>query len=529
MRDLEKERVLLTAERLRTILDPGSEDDRAVVKKGLLLYRQGSVYNVNVSAERIRAKVQDVSPVSIILDLDFVQASECSCPARGFCRHLMAAFLYVYASVERVGTFVDAWKDDRDAQLLKQMQRASALLRQEPTFKEDSLESWHSYFEKEYQSLQVKTMQGLYHQYFFKLKQKAPKKLELKRLFVIHLAVVTIMRMVESYSRTKAKDPSLQNMAKVYVTHMSNAVEQELDEMSRYAAPFALDPLLEQSGAYFRRLLEARDALFPPAFELYKILWEELLNRPKWLEAEYKALVEKEKEGATDTRYLYAYLHILFLLKRDDELLQILEDAGGLFFTASLNWARTLAAAKNMRRLEKWIPYLEKHRKDFIDGDYSSSEKRIGTDHLLYIMRSYSDEKDSDRTFEEACRDMLPFSYKAFENQLGMDERFYEWAELNLLLGFPIYELDEDFLHEAEAREPESVLGLYKQTIFMEMENRNRESYRRAVRLMKKVKKLYKKLKNEEDWEDYLDVMQERYKRLRAFKEELVKGKLIDG
>ncbi|MGD6816597.1 SWIM zinc finger family protein [Metabacillus sp. 113a] len=529
MRDLDKERVLLTAERLRTILNPADEEDRNLVKKGLILYRQGSVYNVNVSAERISAKVQDVAPVSVTLDLDFVQASSCSCPADGFCRHLMAAFLYVYASADRIGTFVDAWKEDTAAQMMLNMKKASDLLKAQFRLKDDSIENWYQFFEMEYEKLPVKTMQSLYHQYFYKLKQRAPKKMELKRLFTIHLGLITIEKMLESYKRTRAKDASLQHMAQVYLNHMEHAIELELDEMSRYATPFALDPLLEESMDYFRRLLDVPEVFYPSALPIYKMLWEELLNRPKWLEKEYEKLTSHYRDGGIESRYLYGMLQILFLLKRDEELIGILRDGGSLLFPGSLNWVHELAHTENWRRLEKWMPYLIENIPGYVQSDLSKVELRRGAELLLAAVGSYADEKQADELYEQACRDLLPLSFNEYEHLLSMDERYYEWAELNMLLGYPVYEVEGYYLDEAEKNEPEAVLALYKQTISLEMEIRNRESYKRAVRLLKKVKRLYKKLKNEEEWEDYLDMLQERYKRLRAFREELVKGKLIDG
>ncbi|AZB44671.1 SWIM zinc finger family protein [Bacillus sp. FJAT-42376] len=529
MRDLDKERVLLTAERLRTILSPADEEDRNLVKKGLILYRQGSVYNVNVSAERLTAKVQDVSPASITLDLDFVQASSCSCPADGFCRHLMAAFLYVYASVDRIGTFVDAWKDDRAAHVLSQMRRASELLNREFVLKEDSLESWHELFEREYEALQVKTMQGLYHQFFFKLKQKAPKKLELKRLFVIHLAIVTITRMLASYNRTKVKDPSLNHMAMVYVNHMANAIETELEEMKRYATPFALDPLLGASADYFRKLLEAPDPFYSTALDLYKLLWSGLMNRPKWLEMERKAFEAKQEDAVITAKDLMGMLHIDFLLKKDDAVLDYLKDGNIRLFPSSFLWLEEMMAKKQWDRLEKWLPYVMELSPQYVEADLPRKEIRNGAAFLLDVVGAYARAAKKDDLYEEACRTLLPYSYNEYENMLALDERYYEWAELNMLLGYPVYEVEERFLKEAEKAEPEAVLSLYKQTIYLEMEIRNRDSYKRAVRLLKKVKRLYKKMKSEEEWEDYLDMLQERYKRLRAFREELVKGKLIDG
>jgi uncharacterized Zn finger protein len=56
---------------------------------------------------------------------------------------------------------------------------------------------------------------------------------------------------------------------------------------------------------------------------------------------------------------------------------------------------------------------------------------------------------------------------------------------------------------------------------------KTRENYKMAVRYLKRIKAQYKKLKKEEAWENYIQHLSEEHKRLRAFKEELKKGKLI--
>ncbi|MNN63281.1 hypothetical protein D3C81_1786490 [compost metagenome] len=53
---------------------------------------------------------------------------------------------------------------------------------------------------------------------------------------------------------------------------------------------------------------------------------------------------------------------------------------------------------------------------------------------------------------------------------------------------------------------------------------KNRDSYKLAIRHLKKLNSLYKQLGKNELWEDYLARLHLKYARLRAFKEELAKG-----
>lgn len=66
-----KEDVLAAAEQLKELL-PYNEDNVQLMKKALILYRQDSVYRIQVQTPtEISAYVQDVVPVRVTLNLFF--------------------------------------------------------------------------------------------------------------------------------------------------------------------------------------------------------------------------------------------------------------------------------------------------------------------------------------------------------------------------------------------------------------------------------------------------------------------------
>ncbi|MNI87313.1 hypothetical protein D3C73_1445020 [compost metagenome] len=56
---------------------------------------------------------------------------------------------------------------------------------------------------------------------------------------------------------------------------------------------------------------------------------------------------------------------------------------------------------------------------------------------------------------------------------------------------------------------------------------KNRDAYKQAVRRLKKLASIYKKLRELDRWNTYVEHLTTRYSRLRAFQEELRRGKLI--
>lgn len=135
-----KEDVLAAAEQLKELL-PYNEDNVQLMKKALILYRQDSVYRIQVQTPtEISAYVQDVVPVRVTLNLFFMVKSGCACPSEAICRHVLAVFLYVYAQFERVGTFTEHWLEREKLEESRELVRRQFQEKVLPN--EESLSSW---------------------------------------------------------------------------------------------------------------------------------------------------------------------------------------------------------------------------------------------------------------------------------------------------------------------------------------------------------------------------------------------------
>jgi uncharacterized Zn finger protein len=88
-------------------------------------------------------------------------------------------------------------------------------------------------------------------------------------------------------------------------------------------------------------------------------------------------------------------------------------------------------------------------------------------------------------------------------------------------------ELHPEELHLLEKEDLKLLLPLYHQAVERCILEKNRTSYKDAVKLLKKLKTYYKRLKQQQRWEQYIVRLAAQYTRLRAFQEELRKGKVI--
>lgn len=538
-RELSKELVLGAAEQIKQLLSHQEEENRNVVKKGLILYRQGSIYNVSTTSHSVSAKVQDVTSVQVELDLDDFSMSTCTCLSDSICRHQLATFLYVYASVDRVGTFVELWKEEKPIDdVLKHVKKASSLLKPEKDY-EDTLGSWIAFFDREFERWyeQVTSpnqlFQSLFHHYYSALKKKAPKSPEMKQFFIVQASVTVFLKILQLINETKPTDYMLQHIIYPYLDQLIDNVEVAISEMKRYALPFALDPYLVDSVERFRELLFTSKEYQYERTNLYKLLWIELLRRDKFISIEREWLEEHlEEEQKQDPSFAIefemALMHMNFLQSRDEEIFEVMRTKltpSALPFI--FPWVEDIFKKKNWKRLSNWISYLLNGTNEYINSSLPFDEKRQTIRYLLRFISQYARATNDDVLYERACKMMLPLSYAEYHDLLLDKEAYKTWIELQTLLGFSLDEMDTYVLKEIEKSEPGVLLPLYVQSVQHEIRMKTRENYKMAVRYLKRIKAQYKKLKREEVWENYILQLAEEHKRLRAFKEELKKGKLI--
>jgi hypothetical protein len=538
-RELSKELVLGAGEQIKQLLSHKDEDDRNLIKKGLILFRQGSIYNVSTTSHTVSARVQDVTSVQVELDLDDFVMSTCTCPSNAICRHQIATFLYVYASVDRVGTFVDLWKEDKPVDdVLKHVRKASSFFKPEKDYEDSSLASWIAFFDREYDEWyeQVPSnhqlFQSLFHLYYSSLKKKAPKSPEMKQFFIVQASVTVFLKILHLINETKPTDYMLQHIIYPFIDQLIDNVQIAIREMKRYALPFALDPLLVDSVERFRELLYTSKHYQYERGNLYQLLWIELLRRDKFISIEREWLEERlEQELKIGSDYAVemetALMHMDFLQSRDEQIFTNLGKLTPAALPFTFNWIEDILKKKNWKRLSGWVSYMMNSSTEYINSSLPFEEKRQTIRYMLQLIKQYGNATKDDPLFEKACRKMLPFSYAEYHDFLLDKEQYKTWIELQTLLGFSINEMDSYVLKDIEKSEPGVLLPLYAKSVQEEIGMKTRENYKMAVRYLKRIKAQYKKLKKEEAWENYIRHLSEEHKRLRAFKEELKKGKLI--
>jgi hypothetical protein len=266
---------------------------------------------------------------------------------------------------------------------------------------------------------------------------------------------------------------------------------------------------------------------------LYRLLWIHFFKKKAWREEEVAKIASRLKElqdWESPAPLMLAGIHLNLLLGNDEAALKLTGPFGDEEIAPYLVfWIDYLSGLKAWKRVGPMIELFLQKVKGYLEwlGGYHSCATFVRN--ALRAVAPYCAENDRVDLYERALLMMLPYSFGDYEHVLFERKQYDRWGELQAFVGLDYYELPKDRLKLIEKEQPEVLLGMLHQTAQKEIEQKNRASYRLAVRHLKKLRTLYKKLKRVDDWEYFLDTLMERTKRLRAFHEECKRSKLIEG
>jgi len=533
-REIKKDQVLSCGESVLKYLSPTNEDDQQLVKKGLLLYRQGLVFNVKVSNAVVRASVQDVTPVKVSLDLDYAPMSSCSCPMEYPCRHLLAVLFYVYATSDLLGSFLEEWKRGEERGKLAKLTEAG-LIKKGSDLKLESVESWYRLFHQEWNQLShllqspVQLIHSAYRQLYPRLKRSAPWKQELKPLYFIHAGLFTLDRMLTCLKEHHVSEDYQNQVMFSYVHALQEEMIRVANQLRVNRQSFSLESHLHDTVPYVRELLTNHSPFLFERFSIYRTIWLKVLVDQLNLLAEEKQWITKTaKEHPQSLEVTLASLNIMFLEGRDQEVVRRLADFDAMMVPYSLDWFGDILLQKAWERFTPWKEYYIQFIGLFLHDDLPSYMKRQVVDFLIRQFEEYAEETGNAEALVEACHHMLPYSFGTYNEWLLETESYTDWLNLQDVAGIRLEDYETSLIKRMEKDAPQALIPLLHRAVQQRIREKNRASYKQAVRHLKRLKRMYKKEKKIDVWESYFQKIVEQHKRLRAFQEELKKGKLLD-
>ncbi|MFB6803831.1 hypothetical protein [Peribacillus butanolivorans] len=536
--------LLFVGERLAGFLDAGNSDDSDVVNQGLQLYRQGLVDLKEEAVDTITAEVQDVTRYKARLNLLFPQDGSCTCDSRFICRHQMAVFFSAYSEYASVSDWLSEWnapKNTTPAQALQQVKRASELLKQveeKSIILDKSYPSWKQFVNVTFTE-QVEPHLGAptyvienhIQTYFKRLSSKAPMEREWKLLYHFVTQFCTMQLTLRMIQLHKSQTQTIRVFYALAVD-LAEELHETVQPLSRQARPFAFDPFVFSIKEDVAKLLNGGEGLEYEKIDLYREIWSFLFTTSSWRKEELERVKRELPEqylGTTErTSYSLAAIHLSLLENQDHQAIELLHELKKEACPYIFYWLTLLSESDNRSRAIPFIEFIIAHVQEFLEdlSDYYQRVDFVRTFTTLISSCCYKLKRTD--LLEKFYRATLPHSYWNYANFLFEQGQYKKWVEMHIYSDISIDLISSESIKEVVSKEPELILPLYYHAVQEKVSLKNRPAYKQAVRYLKRMRTIYKKSKKEDVFERYILYVADSTKRLRAFQEELKRGKLID-
>jgi hypothetical protein len=535
------ERIELLSEEIKDLFHPHAADDVKLIQKGLMLYRQGMVKQLQIWNAQITAMVQDVTPCHVKLNFARLSFSTCTCPHEGLCRHQLAVFFAAFSRVGSVADWVTEWREpmkEKNDVASWGLQKAKDLIKANGAMKPDYrrwVESFEVSFDtilnsKKYSSPFI--IAELFNIYERRIRASAPVEQEWRLLYEMVGIVVSFKKLaVLTEDSGFAEDV----VRRAYLSVFHNLIE-DADELvlkiGVQSLPFDFDAFILQLKDDVFELLTAASGLEQERIYLYRLLWTNLFKKKEWREQEILTINERLKsleDWENPTPLMIAGIHIGILQQKDELALELIHKMDDKVITPYLlHWIDLLSQSKAWKRVGPFIELFSTKLKGYLDFLRAYHSCASFTRSSLKAVSAYVSENGKVELYEKMMLATLPYSYTEYEYMLFERKQYDKWGDLQAFMGWNFYDLPRDRVKVIEKEKPEVLLGMLHQSALNEINQKNRSSYKAAVRHLKKLRTLYKKTKRVDDWQYFLDTLMEKTKRLRAFHEECRRSKLIE-
>lgn len=530
------------------------------IQDGYALYQKGSVFNIEVENKIVTGRISGETDYSVRLDLEDFPESTCTCLDSEACAHKLAVFFQMYASFGPPYQLILEWKSQRG----KQKPSPELNFRSEtPAEKEESsgkgdmekgktkrmihnelsVVAWKEMFDQRFEDFEKNRMQNLtfkelergegytfthiHKEYYPGLLNSATfMDDDIGKLYRFHAQLETFIRLTQFDNRYGVPE-YLASHFKLVLNQLVDGMLKSAMEMDAVRLKQEHLSLIEESLREFQNIFKLPARYFDVIFRVFQVGWATIYHVEKWVLAYENQLLQEKEQGSRAQFLDMALVHFAFLKDDLPEAFQRMENTEQFSSRHALVWLELLFHWEKWESLLKWLMALKPAFYRKTHEYYRDSSVREQFHQYIEYFWKYAQYTGEETEYEQMLVDCLPVTFYEYNEFLHVQQDFKRWVELQLLMGYSPSLINATDLKEVEKLDQEVLLPLYHQSVDRLIREKNRKSYKLAIRFLKKLQTIYKKLDRDSQFEDYIERLAGQYARLRAFQEELRKGKFI--
>ncbi|UKS24993.1 SWIM zinc finger family protein [Paenibacillus sp. HWE-109] len=504
--------------------------DSTILERGWKYYRDGVVRAIETEgASVIKARVSGSRSYKVHLDLKAFSKSTCSCPYGATCKH-MAAVLFKVA--EQEGYDPKELRNPKQTSSKTQFEFDLSSKKAVKLPKEtDSCEAWVAYFEKQYANSKIYnafSLEELYMRAWGQLNKLADDwEPAIRGIYDIQVNLY-LMKLCDALMQSKSGMYDFFYNAEYFFAkiakHSRERLHTALWEINVEKAQTKYPGHLKEIGAYLAGFMDAEAFNSQRKwYDLYKLLWSELLNEKSLVTDELTRLrsivAARRRESYGHEAAVMALAHFDMMSEEDENAWErVTQECLSIVPSDWFGYLNIFLQEEQGERLLKWLRWL--------GPEVQKNAAHYASDYLFFWQEAsrYMDVEDE---YRQAMVTLLPASYRDYSSFLFQKKEYKTWADLCLLLNLTPLQISAGELQLVEKADPRLILPIYHYAAEECIQAKNRDAYREAVKLLKKLAAAYKKLKQTSRFEAYIQYLVQEYSRYRAFQEELQKGKLL--
>jgi hypothetical protein len=507
-----------------------------IIERGYSYFSDGVVFNTRVEKETLlTSDVQGTQVYHVVLDLEDVQNSTCTCPYSRLCKHIAATFFQMYSVFENPRQYLSRAQQPRRARFSPAMlvptfrnsnqvtaQEGTAAV-QSPLTPDSPVRDWWTFLESWTRNLPsametYRASSELMSSYQNVLSVAAGWSTARAQLFTVHAIVFHLLKLQE-FVKT--------NRQSYWFQDLSQTAERLVEQLE--GTLFYLDveelhakhrDLLEETMQIVKKMKETESTALYWTFA-YQLLWWHLLQVPEWIQTEVEDLERllHHSSATPSEQEIYKLLraHFYVMAGKDEAAKETWNANSRLTLSFYLPYLKMFARNEEWQRFLTWTDWLQS-----LIGQADPQNYQL----VMAIWQEAMERVGRASECGESLKLFLPSSFHEYSSYLFDQQQFRQWIDLQMSYHVPLTEVLATPFKEVEDRQPSLLFPLYVREINRLIGERNRPAYKEAIKLLKKARAAFSKADQEARWVQFVEQLSTKHNRLRAFQEELRRGNL---